>query len=29
MKQLTKTVRNAGAKNVIILGGLTWANHLD
>jgi hypothetical protein len=29
MKQLTKTVRNAGAKNVIMLGGLTWANHLD
>jgi hypothetical protein len=29
MASLTKAVRDAGAKNIMLLGGLTWANHLD
>jgi endoglucanase len=28
MQSLVNTVRSAGAKNVIMLGGLTWANNL-
>jgi len=29
MEQLVQAIRNAGAKNVILLGALVWSNHMD